>query len=245
MCGARRKDHSMTAMKHNNERHAGSRLVMIGLAIVLMAAAVYIIGTSLVAEQESATLSHESGSDAPSLPVEEGVFKRSSQALTYLESTTIPMTEVDEPRQLATFQERRAFEGAPPVIPHAAKDDQSFGENSCLQCHDNGGYSPQFQAYAPVVPHPELISCRQCHVAPKSTELFDESDFQGNPAPAIHQAALFGAPPPIPHDLQMRENCLACHAGPAAAAEIRVSHPERVNCRQCHVQIQTGEEWSR
>jgi cytochrome c-type protein NapB len=124
-------------------------------------------------------------------------------------------------------------------------EDQSFGENTCLQCHANGGYAPQFAAYAPVVPHPELISCRQCHVAVRTTTLFDESAFQGRAAPAIHQAALLGSPPPIPHDLQMRENCLACHAGPAAAEEIRVSHPERVNCRQCHVLIETSEVWTR
>lgn len=33
----------------------------------------------------------------------------------------------------------------------------------------------------------------------------------------------------------MRENCVSCHAGPSAPKEIRVTHPERVNCRQCHV----------
>jgi cytochrome c-type protein NapB len=42
-------------------------------------------------------------------------------------------------------------------------------------------------------------------------------------------------PPPIPHDLQFRENCLTCHAGPAAVAELRTRHPERANCRQCHL----------
>ena len=47
-------------------------------------------------------------------------------------------------------------------------------------------------------------------------------------------------PPParrrtIPHPLQLRENCLACHGGPAARAELRTTHPERVRCRQCHV----------
>jgi cytochrome c-type protein NapB len=43
-----------------------------------------------------------------------------------------------------------------------------------------------------------------------------------------------GSPPPIPHALQMRENCRACHAGPGAVAELRTTHPERVTCRQCH-----------
>jgi hypothetical protein len=43
-----------------------------------------------------------------------------------------------------------------------------------------------------------------------------------------------GSPPPIPHALQMRENCRACHAGPGAVSGLRTTHPERVTCRQCH-----------
>lgn len=224
---------------------SGSRLVMIGLAILLMAAVVYIVGTSLQAEQQSATVISGTDNTSPSIPIEAGVFARSNQALTYLESASNPGEEVDAPRQLAAFQERRAYEGAPPIIPHAVLEEESFGENTCLQCHASGGYSPQFEAYAPVVPHQELISCRQCHVAVQTTDLFDESDWLGVGSPHIDQSALLGSPPPVPHGLQMRENCLACHAGPAAAEEIRVTHPERVNCRQCHVLIETDEEWKR
>ena len=223
----------------------GSRFVMIGLAVLLMASAVYIVGTSLQAEQHGATLTHGTGSDAPSIPVEAGVFARSSQALTYLEVESIPETDSNTPRQLAIYHERRAYEGAPPIIPHSVMDEFSFGENSCLQCHASGGYSPQFAAYTPVVPHPELINCRQCHVVVQTDDLFDQSAFQGLTAPAINQEALVSAPPPIPHGSQMRENCLACHAGPAAPEEIQFDHPERINCRQCHVQIETGEEWTR
>ena len=54
-----------------------------------------------------------------------------------------------------------------------------------------------------------------------------------------------GSPPVIPHKLFMRENCLSCHAGPSAPKEIRMSHPERVNCRQCHVPGNTQEEFER
>ena len=46
----------------------------------------------------------------------------------------------------------------------------------------------------------------------------------------------------IPHDLQLRGNCLACHAGPAAVEEIRTAHPERTNCRQCHLTAPPGED---
>ena len=155
------------------------------------------------------------------------------------------MQEVDAARQLAEYHARRAYEGAPPIIPHAVVEEEQVGKNNCLQCHASGGFVPEYDAYAPVVPHPELISCRQCHVAVNTETLFAESDWQTVAPPETGQAALEGSPPPIPHDLQMRENCLACHAGAAAPVEIRVSHPERVNCRQCHVLIETTDVWSR
>jgi cytochrome c-type protein NapB len=41
----------------------------------------------------------------------------------------------------------------------------------------------------------------------------------------------------------MRENCAACHAGPAAREEIRTSHPERTRCRQCHVEVTARSEF--
>ena len=113
--------------------------------------------------------------------------------------------------------------------------EKGIGGKTCLQCHENGGYAEQFKAFAPVTPHPELLNCRQCHV-PKTTEgLFVNSNFTKIAPPLLGQSAMTGSPPVIPHTLQLRENCLACHAGPAAPTAIKVSHPERVNCRQCHV----------
>ena len=47
------------------------------------------------------------------------------------------------------------------------------------------------------------------------------------------------SPPVIPHKTFMRENCTACHTGPAAREEIRTPHPERARCRQCHVAVTT------
>ena len=70
----------------------------------------------------------------------------------------------------------------------------------------------------------------------KSKSLFVANNFKKGTIPAVgNNNALLGSPPAIPHQLQMRENCLSCHAGPSAPKEIRVSHPERINCRQCHV----------
>jgi hypothetical protein len=41
----------------------------------------------------------------------------------------------------------------------------------------------------------------------------------------------------------MRENCAACHTGPAAREEIRTTHPERIRCRQCHVPVGSRTEF--
>jgi nitrate reductase (cytochrome), electron transfer subunit len=138
-------------------------------------------------------------------------------------------------RTLEVFYSRRAYPGAPPVIPHRLFEDRSFGGNSCLACHRDGGYSPPFKAFAPVTPHPNLVNCRQCHVPQPEKALFRPNDWTRISGPSINQEALPAGPPPIPHTLQLRENCVACHGGPGAVAEIRSPHPERANCRQCHV----------
>ena len=134
-------------------------------------------------------------------------------------------------RTLEVFHSRRAFPGAPPVIPH------ELVGGSCLGCHKDGGYAPGFKAYTPVTPHPQYENCQQCHVPQSKVALFANTTFIRPPATEIDNQALPGAPPPIPHSLQMRENCNACHAGPAAVKEIRTPHPERQNCRQCHVEV--------
>jgi cytochrome c-type protein NapB len=51
------------------------------------------------------------------------------------------------------------------------------------------------------------------------------------------------SPPTIPHQIFMRENCLACHSGPAAREEIRTAHPDRVRCRQCHLAVTIRSEF--
>lgn len=220
-----------------NPRH---RLIFIVACSVLMATLVYLIGESVQEGQRQALLQAPPGASAGSIPVEAGVFRQAKRALSYQQAGDI---RVGKKRQLAGFYALRAFPGAPPRIPHPVQDETSYGGNTCLQCHEFGGYVPKFDAYAPVVPHPELFSCRQCHV-PKVTEsIFRGNRFRSAPAPAIHRSELPGSPPVIPHELQMRENCLACHAGPGAVEEIRVTHPERVNCRQCHMLQQENSLW--
>ena len=74
-------------------------------------------------------------------------------------------------RTLKEFYSRRAYPGAPPVIPHAVEKDGIIADR-CLTCHENGGYVQSFKAYAPVSPHPEKENCRQCHVPVVEKELF-------------------------------------------------------------------------
>lgn len=165
------------------------------------------------------------------------------------------------PRTLRTVRYLRGYPGAPPRIPHPLTADE-FRTDACRTCHERGGFSIRFAAYVPITPHPERGICLQCHVGIDS--VIGVADVAADPntrCPLCHQpnggaprpdaASTWpttvwptlpgkspdGAPPPIPHDLQFRENCLTCHAGPAAVAEIRTTHPERGDCRQCHVAI--------
>jgi cytochrome c-type protein NapB len=133
----------------------------------------------------------------------------------YIESTS---TE----RTLSEYYSRRQYLGSPPEIPHPL---EAHGiELECLTCH---------------------ISCMQCHVWPVTDKLFREIDWKSVPPPRLGRAELPGAPVPIPHDLQMRGNCIACHVGPGTVTAIRVEHPSRGNCRQCHVPETNVEPWQR
>ncbi len=216
--------------------------VLIFYTVLLMASAIAVFNYSLLQEQEEARIEAEILSPINVLPFEAGVFERADLVLTYQH-----MPDEENPqRNLSGYYQRRAFAGAPPVIPHPVLNENTFGEKACLQCHQNGGYVDQFKAYAPVTPHPELINCKQCHVPVRTASLFQATTFEGLRAPETGLRALPGSPPVIPHDLQMRENCLACHAGPAAPRAIRVTHPERINCRQCHaLKPHIPFEWTR
>jgi nitrate reductase cytochrome c-type subunit len=142
--------------------------------------------------------------------------------------------------------ERRAYDGAPPVIPH-----MRMGA-ACLSCHNQTGIQFGEMGFAPPMPHavspnPGMFAnCEQCHVYVDDGGLFAESTFEGlrqdlRRGPRFHDYA----PPVLPHPVFMRENCLACHTGPAAREEIRCTHPERVQCLQCHVPVVESTEFAR
>lgn len=168
------------------------------------------------------------------LPAEGGAFSMAEYALDYL---NMP----EGSRTMANFYRNRAYPGAPPSIPHPLISETGIGGTNCLQCHQKGGFTPQFNAYAPVTPHPEWHNCLQCHVQVNTATLFKESNWEKPPPPRLGIQALATSPIVMPHGLQGRENCLSCHAGPAVPKELRVTHPERINCRQCHVPPVTEE----
>ena len=189
------------------------------------------------------------------IPEEAGVFRTDVGELA---SGDAERRRDVHPRTLATFRMLRAWPGAPPRVPHGLTAEE-FRVSSCNTCHERGGFVARFASYAPVTPHPELSACLQCHATDATLVGIDYPDQGRNavcrqchdpanpsgariPAPPpelwpVLSSARDGMPPLIPHDLEMRANCLACHAGPSAVAEIRTTHPERRDCRQCHLPL--------
>ena len=141
---------------------------------------------------------------------------------------------VSTERTLEEYYSRRQYPGSPPFIPHKIEDSDG-AEMACLTCHALGGWTAELKRHTPLTPHPEHTACRQCHVPEAQRPLFAPHEWASVQPPRLGRAHLPGGPPPIPHDLQMRGNCIACHAGPGAVTAIRVQHPMRGNCRQCHV----------
>lgn len=134
--------------------------------------------------------------------------------------------------------ERRAYDGAPPTVPHAIGQG---GYPECLACHAEG--LKIRGATAPAIPHATLTECTQCHVSTAEGAPALGGDDPGPPAddnlfvglgsPSSGPRAWDIAPPQIPHASLMRENCLSCH-GVNGASPMRSTHPSRESCTQCH-----------
>lgn len=134
---------------------------------------------------------------------------------------------------------RRAYDGAPPTVPHAIHQTSSA---ACLACHGPGLAIKD--RVASRLSHARFTECTQCHVpaaGPAPLRAAEElltalaaNDFAGLAASGPGTRAWPQAPPTIPHATFMRGNCLSCH-GPQGAHALRTPHPERVACTQCHV----------
>ncbi|RJO70431.1 MAG: hypothetical protein C4523_05295 [Myxococcales bacterium] len=151
--------------------------------------------------------------------------------------TTAPQTVAtpeERLRALLLRAERRAYDGAPPVIPHPV-DERATG--ACVACHQTGMVVNG--KTAPMMSHRLLGNCIQCHVPasrsiPAASPATVANGFEGFTAYGRGSRAWIGAPPVIPHPSWMRSNCLGCH-GPGGKAGLRTPHPQRVSCQQCHV----------
>jgi cytochrome c-type protein NapB len=132
---------------------------------------------------------------------------------------------------------RRAYDGAPPRIPHAMP---ARGALACLACHEEGLRVATLRA--PAMSHEHTAVCVSCHVedraqVPGASEALTsgppiDNRFVGLEAPQGGPRAWDGAPPVIPHPTRMRERCASCHGD--LAEGLRSSHPYRQSCVQCH-----------
>lgn len=146
----------------------------------------------------------------------------------------VEQTEEDKTQALRARAERRAFDGAPPTIPHAIAQ---MGPPDCLTCHRTGARIAG--RVAPRMSHQVLESCTQCHVVASdprpvaSTPPAPDNTFVGVPSPTGGERAWPGAPPTIPHATTMRSECSSCH-GTLGQKGMRTTHPQRQSCTQCH-----------
>lgn len=138
----------------------------------------------------------------------------------------------------------RAYDGAPPRIPHAVRQDSA---SECLACHADG---LRFRGLlAPPASHALYTSCTQCHVVAESPVPAGElpadpravgNSFVGLASPQAGERAWSIAPPQIPHRVAMRERCDSCH-GVNGRDALRSTHPWRESCEQCHAA--SGSPW--
>lgn len=141
-------------------------------------------------------------------------------------------TEQEHAEALARRASRRAYDGAPPTVPHPVSQRDW---PACLTCHGTG--MRVGAQVAPAICHTRMQSCTQCHVAGESpvpgvATQTPDNDFAGLEAPRRGERAWPGAPPTIPHPTLMRARCESCHG--ALALGLRTPHPWRASCTQCH-----------
>jgi len=157
-------------------------------------------------------------------------MRRSVVFLALAASLTLVAGAANESEKIRRRPNRLYF-GAPPTIAHDAGPDM----NDCLVCRGEEDMG------APLTPHPTRVRCRQCHVsADDEAGEFQSNSFEGLALPSERADRMQSqAPPVMPHPVLLREKCLACHAPDAREDVISTSHPERLRCRQCHIQQST------
>ena len=237
-------------------------LAVVFLAVGMLAVSGFFMGMRQTEKQATrnqlpVSRTHEVAADAPMLEIPTAPKYREIAKTEWLSNRDWHFTLADLPRavappsglkapdpaELRSAIERRkslrAYDGAPPVIPHAI---DTLKVSACTSCHGEntnlviGGKRPA------EISHPWITNCTSCHVPadglrqvtePAEARLVVENAFIGKSSPGHGPRAYGGAPPTMPHAVWMRQNCMACH-GPGREQAIRTSHPERQNCLQCH-----------
>jgi len=150
----------------------------------------------------------------------------------------------DEHTQMREKRESlRAYEGAPPVIPHSINRTTS---DYCLVCHEKGVIFEaeavvmnQKNAQAKITPHPQWVNCIQCHGLRIDDSKFRKNKFMPyriTSTPFTKTKDNEGTPPAMPHMLQNHDNCIVCHLSKTAYATIIPEHGETEGCPLCHQQ---------
>jgi cytochrome c-type protein NapB len=165
---------------------------------------------------------------------------------------------------LADRATRRAYDGAPPTVPHPI---DQLDSDSCMACHGEGLRSDSLRAGK--MPHPFYADCTQCHVEQNASFATASAKYEntfvgvaaptnsGNSSPEASRVvppttwmrealqnrdpAVDWVPPVVPHTTWMREDCLSCH-GRTAAPGMETSHPWLDNCLRCHGELLSGNQ---
>lgn len=234
----------------SDEEEGGSAGLQIGFALVLGVAVLgFFVGTSNSDDLRNPLVNHEVAEEeataaAVAMPSygairEQGRGRDSNWAderaalVRGSEDHVVPTKKA----ALADRASNRAYDGAPPTIPHAVRQNSAA---ECLACHEDALAVRGRTASA--MSHAELASCTQCHVVseqpmpgaalpPDAT--FAANSFVGMVSPSKGERAWPIAPPTTPHHTSMRENCMSCH-GPEGRDPLVTPHPERQSCQQCH-----------
>lgn len=151
-----------------------------------------------------------------------------------------PLTADQKLQIIADRADRRAYNGAPPVVPHPV---DQLSSQSCLSCHGPDATLLVAGTHPPRMSHGLYSSCTQCHVPTKSPQpkltatgfglTPPPNTFAGKPRSGPGTRAYPGAPQTIPHPTFMRENCTACH-GAGKPHALTTPHLDRQSCTQCH-----------
>ena len=159
-----------------------------------------------------------------------------------VENPEMPISPYERAKLIEKRSGRRAFDGAPPTVPHAIVHDSAA---SCLVCHENG--LQVRGTFASQISHAKMGSCTQCHVSDISPLKLDSdplsqplamNDFDGVTSSGKgERAALEGTPPTIPprhhaarqlHELPRHQSPQRpAHAAPASTSVRAVSRPQR------------------